>query len=126
MKKITRGLLCSLMVLFLVSCSNESIKPESIENRILELLENSSLDRNVLIITKITDDEIEYVIKDGFEYGFTNKAIGDEICRGQGLSYARCLNNAWEAGLCLLTYKDGDDFVAEEAECPSGGGSGVY
>lgn len=118
MKKVTRGLLCSLIVLFLFSCSTESDKTNSIEDQILELIERSSLDVNVLILNGIHNDEIVHSIEDGFEYAFSNKSPGDEICRGTGYSYARCVKDAMESGLCLMTYQDGNEFVAIELECP--------
>ena len=52
--------------------------------------------------------------------GNSGAGVGDEICRGTGVALGRCLRNAMEAGICVLTYRDGDEYVAEQIECPEG------
>jgi hypothetical protein len=118
--KVKYFILCAIVALLVDSCTDDSDEFISIEEQLLELVETSSLDKNVLILNGIQNDQINYSIKDGFEYAFSGKApAGEEICRGTGFSFGRCLRNALDSGLCLLTYRDGDEYVAEEIDCPT-------
>jgi hypothetical protein len=118
--KLRYFILSAIIAFSINSCTPESEDPISIEEQLLELVENSSLDKNVLLLNGIQNNKIDYSIKDGFEFAFSGKApAGEEICRGTGFSFGRCLRNALDSGLCLLTYRDGDEYVAEEMDCPT-------
>lgn len=78
------------------------------------------------VISKITvenvidisweNQKLSYQINDGFTNGFTISASGDEVCRGSGYSFARCVKKALDDGKTLKVYKEGNEYVAEETE----------
>jgi len=111
---------CLSIFITLKSCTANDQDQLSIEGQLLTLLEDSSLDKNVLIINGIDENgQIIYEVKDGFEFAFEQTRVpGDEICHGSGYSYARCVRTAMDNGMCLFTYSQGGEYVAEEAECP--------
>lgn len=116
--KLSTLVLIALLSVFtlLSSCTQE--EEISIEDQLLELIETSSLDHNVLILNGIRNNQLIYDIKDGFDYGFVSRSTGVEVCRGNGYVFTRCIKQAMDGGLCLVTYAHGGEYVAEEIECP--------
>jgi len=101
----------------------------SATKQIMQLVEKSSLDKNVLVIRGINDSEIDYTIHDGWLAGWAEKEAkdanyheslaepGDEVCKGGGYSFARCVQENIDEGKCLKLYEVDGDYVAEEISC---------
>lgn len=52
-------------------------------------------------------------------FSFSQKiAVGDEVCSGDGIGFARCVKKVVDAGTCVTIGTSGDDYIAVEAECP--------
>ncbi len=87
------------------------------------------LDKNVRVISGITDSEIDHTIYDGWLAGWAEKdtdrtnyheslaELGDEVCRGGGYSFAHCVQENHDDGKCLKLYAEDGDYVAEETSC---------
>ena len=129
MKNLIKLTAIILLTVFSFSCIEDSEEQTSIENNLLELFEKSSLDKNVLIINGFSNDNIEFKVNDGWETAWTENdniskrdlslsdAPGDELCRGDGLSFARCVKKAVDSGKCVKVYAEGGKYVAEEISC---------
>lgn len=120
-------------VLINVSCETQSDENQDSElEAILFLIDNNQLEENVLIL-KYQDGELISEIQDAWEYVWQEEITdikdtrigndaffdpGDELCRGSGVGFAKCVRDALKSGKCVFLYPDGDVFVAEEAACP--------
>ena len=113
------------LFLLLLGCDMHSKQDEAAEaQQVMQLIEESSLDKNLLVIKGISDSEIDYSIYDGWLVGWAENDAsyyqslavpGDERCRGNGKSFARCVQLNLEQGTFLKLYEDGGDYVAEES-----------
>jgi len=131
MKNLLKISTVFLFALLAFSCSNDNQEEVSIENELLNLFEKSSLDDNVIIINSINNTTINYKVQDGWENAWSEnnqKMVqhvdeffaepGDELCRGGGISFARCVKKAVDSGTCVKVYREnGGDYVAEEISC---------
>ncbi len=123
MKNILKPFILVLVSVFMVNCSNNESELSNIENKVLQLIEESNLENNALFIYEINNNDIIHEIKDGFEVGWSEtetvaKSSSKELCRGGGVSFAKCVKNAVDSGSCVLIYKDGGDYVAVKTTCP--------
>lgn len=119
--------LSMLIGLILISCKieNEEVIPasEKMVANILNAIENSSLDKNVMIISGVNDSAINYTIRDGWESAWddTNhlKVMepGDEVYKGTGYGFASRVKDQVDSGKCVKVYKDGKEYVAEGIFC---------
>lgn len=111
-------------VLFASCDLQDKSEEETMTDKILLLMEESNLDENVLLMNGITDGQIHYAIENGWVKGWseTSSEPGDEVCRGGGIRFARCVQRELDEGKCLLLYKEDGDYVAEEAACEEGEG----
>ena len=136
MKKINYFILVfTSLVLINFSCEtkNDTIQDSELE-AILFLIDNSELQDNALIL-KYDDGELISEIQDAWEYVWQEETTdikdnrisnqtdafldpGDELCRGGGVRFAKCVRDVLNSEKCVLIFPDGDVFVAEEAACP--------
>lgn len=119
--------------LITISCETENNLNQDDElEAILLLIDNNQLEENVLML-RYEKGELVSDIQGAWEYAWQEEVTdskntritgdafldpGDEVCRGDGVGFARCVRDALKSGKCVLIYPDGDVFVAEEAECP--------
>ncbi|GEM_PF-1354544 len=133
--KYISSLVVLTLLLGITACDLQKNKndKDSVDEKLLQLINNSSLDKNLLVITGITDDnEIDYQIYDGWEATWAEKGEdsnylaslgepGEEVCRGGGVSFARCVQDQLDEGKCLKLYEEDGDYVAEETMCKDDG-----
>lgn len=122
MKNLLKISTITLLVLLVFSCSNDNQENVSIENKLLDLFEKSSLDENVMLISSIDDTTINYKLEDGWEHGWSEKnqeiVNVNEVCHGNNLSFAKSLKKALDEGKCIKVYREnGGDYTAEEMSC---------
>ncbi len=120
MKKRIKIMLLLVLSLSLTYCSKEN--DNAIQNdasKILNLIEKSDLDNNVLFIYNIDNTKITYQLRDGWEIGWESDKYlkGNELCRGSGVSFARCVKREVDSGKCVTIRKEGDEYVATQAKC---------
>ncbi len=123
MKWLNKIILLLIATLSITSCDfhTENID-RGMDQKLLDLFVSSSLDQNVVKIYDINEFQIIHEVQDGWENGWSeNRTMhldtGDELCRGGGLSFARCVRDAVDEGKCVKVYKDGDEYVGEEMSC---------
>ncbi len=119
MKKFL-GLFLALVVVS--SCvNNNAPKKDVFEKQLLQKIENRQLDKNVLVFTRDFQNQIFTKVYDGGEWGgqsfYPDLGKPPVLCEGNGLSFARCVQAALDAGKCLYVYKKGDIYVDEEITC---------
>lgn len=87
-----------------------------IENQLLNLFQKTDLEKNVIIITSLSDNKVEYTTQQGWKPGQDDakKRGGDIICQGSGHEFAKCVQSyVVRGGKCLVyKYKNGDLYVA--------------
>ncbi len=113
----------TLFTILLSSCVNNDIAELDAENQFLKLIEATDLKNDSLFVYDLKDNGINYEIKDGWEVGWSDDVVFEkskELCRGGGLSFAKCVKKTVDAGKCVTVYKDGDDYVAISVKCPVG------
>jgi len=122
MKKLSKILPLFLLVVLMYSCTSEINQPENFEAQLVSLIQKSNLNKNALFVYGMKNKTIIYELKDGWETGWAAKQLGarlnEELCRGEGLKFARCVKDAIDLGQCVLVYKDGDKYVAIPTKCP--------
>lgn len=125
MKKI-KNLYChNLAVYFFIttlilSCNEEKVitdkSNESAIQAIDKLNMNLTSDKIINIGFDASSNKYYYEIKDGFEEGFAKRGEpGDILCKGSGVSFARCVKRYLDNGKILKVYKKDDEYIAEEA-----------
>ncbi len=122
LKKMMTPLYLITSLVLIISCSNNQSQTLDIESQLNQLFEQSDLDNNALFVYDLEDNVINFEIKDGWETGWeiadTSARFTEELCRGGGISFARCVRNVLDGGSCVTVYKDGGDYVAIKATCP--------
>lgn len=118
-----------ISVVAVISCDlHISPTQQELDQELLKLLASSSLDENVVKIYGIDQSQIIHEVQDGWENAWAEEKKngmkkdnyldpGDELCRGGGISFARCVRNAVDDGKCVKVYKDEDEYVGEEIAC---------
>lgn len=105
------------------SCSSDSETQTPIENQLLDLFQKSDLEKNVIVLTSVKDNKIEYTIHDGWEFAWddTQNRGGDIVCQGSGISFAKCVRDYVDGGGCCIVYKSGNTYYAKKTTCPISG-----
>lgn len=104
--------------LILFSCEKETVGTEDFEQAFLKKIELNDLSKNVLIIKTTNSKTFSFEVKDGFESAFNDayRTVSDEVkhdCEGSGISFAKCVRDAVDAGKCLKVYKVGSTYYAD-------------
>jgi hypothetical protein len=126
MKSITNQfltMLCVSIMLLATGCQSDNNAqadndPQEVAQSIKDQINKAiaSVDKGSVVLISLTGANLNTEIKDAFEYGFTMAAPGDIVCRGSGISFARCVRDALDSGMMLLLYvTDNGDYIAEEA-----------
>ena len=113
------------------SCSDDSneiqITNTNPEAELLAAFEKSELDNNVMIVSGFNSDgSVIFELKDGWEAAWSEdfqKSFslkpGDELCKGGGISFAKCARDAVDDGKCVTVYKDSEGtYHGVESKCP--------
>ncbi len=84
------------------SCSSDSNTQTPMGNQLLDIFQKSDLEKNAIVITRLEDNKIEYTLHDGWEFAWddTQNRGGDEVCKGSGLSFAKCVRDYVDSGGC--------------------------
>ena len=129
MKKISFVLTAIIaMVLFVISCSEENYESDFAdpESKLLTQFQKSNLEDNVIIVSGFEiDGSPIFELKDGWEMAWNNefnKSFSlkpeDELCKGDGISFAKSVRNAVDSGKCVTIYKDSEcTYHGVESEC---------
>ena len=122
MEKILKFTFLILITIVSTNCTNNDTTELDMENQLLNLIEKSDLKNNALFVYDFNNDTINYNIKDGWETGWSDEELfskSSELCRGSGLSFAKCVKKAVDGGTCVTVYKEGGDYVAVKTKCPN-------
>jgi len=109
-----------------MNCSQNDSETIHNNDEVLKLILTSELETNVLFIYDITNGVINYEIKDGWEVAWESEKLlsknfnnqREELCRGAGLAFAKCVKKKVDHGICVTVYKDGYNDVAIQGVCP--------
>lgn len=102
------------------ACSSDTSADIPIEKQLSDLFQKSNLETNVIVISSLKDNKIEYTLHDGWEFAWNNtqNKPGDTVCEGSGLSFGKCVKDFVDSGKCCIVYKVGDKYYAQETVCP--------
>lgn len=122
--KTTFSIAIMLAFFAVMGCNNDSSEipsttSEDVSNQIEQQIVNAleKLNKDNAIRFSIQDGSLSTEFGDGFIWGWVHyRAPGDEICRGGGISFAKCVKNAIDSGLTLMVNQDAQsgDYVATE------------
>lgn len=130
MKSLRFNLIAVIVtILSIASCSDNSNEIQTInpESQLLAAFEKSQLDDNVMVVRGFNSDgSVDFELKDGWEAAWSDdfqKSFslkpGDELCKGGGISFAKCVRDAVDDGKCVTVYKDSEGtYHGVESKCP--------
>ncbi len=89
------------------------------ENQLLNLFEKYDLENKVIFISRLRNNRIEYTVQSGWKSGGDdeNKRGGDIVCQGNGISFAKCVQDyVNKGGSCIIyKYKSSDIYLAHKS-----------
>ncbi|QTE22797.1 hypothetical protein [Polaribacter cellanae] len=102
-----------LSFLLITNCNNNETETSQ-QDELALIIEKITKD-NVIEINSTKHGNISYLEKDGFEDGFSARMKpGDVLCKGSGISFARCVRKNLDNGKTMKLYKKGKTYYAEE------------
>lgn len=120
-------LFSAVALLLLFSCNNEEPKISELDDiHNFSNLESHLNNGDVALITSNSDKNVYWVF-DGWEYAWASeddessnaRIQGDKIvCKGSGVSFAKCVKKYVDNGGCATVYKSGDTYYAKKTDCP--------
>ncbi|MCK8481715.1 hypothetical protein [Psychroserpens algicola] len=123
MKNILKITYLILFTAIISNCTNNETQELNEERQLLQLIEKSDLNNLALFVYELKNDNINYELKDGWEVGWSDEILYhgkvEEVCRGSGLSFAKCVKKAVDSGKCVIISADGSEYVATLTKCPN-------